>query len=256
MTNETRGLGGTVPPSWSLSLLADLHAGVLDGPEAAQLWPRVDADPQARAIIDALEATTTDLAALAGGPVEPMPAYVAARLDAVLAGEAALQRGEPPVAPVLTLDAARRLRHQRLGWGAGLLTAAAAAIVTLVVTLPSSEKASDSTFAQPPASSGPSAGAPLPGDGSGAEALLGKGLGVRDFGPLRNQERLDACLAANGFDPAVRPAGIRPVTVDGQPGVLVILTTGKFAQYRMVAFLATCGPDRPGTLFDRIVGEK
>ena len=64
------------------------------------------------------------------------------------------------------------------------------------------------------------------------------------------------CLAANGLDPKVRPDGIRPVNVGGKAGVLVIYTTGKFAQYRMVAFGADCGPGNPSKLFDRIVGEK
>jgi hypothetical protein len=257
MTDESRGTGGTVDPPWSVDLLADLHAGVLDQREAAELWPRVNADPGARATIEALEAAVADLATLTAGTVEPMPASVAARLDAALADEAGFRHGEPSVAPVVNLDAARRRRNRRLGWGAALLTAAAAAVAAVVIAVPSGEKGGGDTLAQPPAPSKPSLGTPvLPGDGSGAEALLGKGLGIRDFGPLQDQQRLDACLAANGFDPEIKPVGIRPVTVGGRPGVLVILTTGKFAQYRMVAFPATCGPGTPGKLFDKVVGEK
>jgi hypothetical protein len=123
--------------------------------------------------------------------------------------------------------------------------------------VPSSEKASDTTVAQPPVSTKHSLSEPsVGGDGNGADAFIGKGLGVRDFGPLENEKRLDACLLAAGLDLAIRPAGIRPVTVGAQTGVLVILTTGKFAQYRMVAFGPNCGPGNPAVLFDKVVGEK
>jgi hypothetical protein len=259
MTDESRGIGGAVGPPWSVDVLADLHAGVLDEVESARLWPQVNADPEARAVIDALEATTDELSALADGPFEPMPAQFAARLDAAIAQEAGARQNESPVAPVIGMDAARRRRNKQLGWGAGLLVAAAAA-VTLIV-LPGSGGSTGPSVALPPAP-GPSAvssngGTPaLGGDGSGADALVGGGLGIRDFGPLLDEQHLDACLVANGFDPAVRPAGILPVTVGGQPGVMVMMTTGKFAQYRLVGFPASCGPGHPGKLFDRVVGEK
>src|SRR3954466_15655922 len=89
MTDESRGIGGTIGPPWSVDVLADLHAGVLDDTEAAELWPLVNADPEARAILDALDATQADLASLADAPAPPMPAEFAARLDAALAAEAA-----------------------------------------------------------------------------------------------------------------------------------------------------------------------
>src|SRR5438067_1240607 len=79
MTDESRGLGGTVGPPWSVDVLADLHAGVLDDHEAAELWPLVNADPEARAILDALDATQSDLSSLAEAPAPPMPAEFAAR---------------------------------------------------------------------------------------------------------------------------------------------------------------------------------
>jgi len=54
----------------------------------------------------------------------------------------------------------------------------------------------------------------------------------------------------------VRPEGIRPVNVGGKAGVMIILTTGKLAQFRLVAFGADCGPGNPAVLFDKVVGEK
>ncbi|MEV4600299.1 hypothetical protein AB0K15_23215 [Amycolatopsis sp. NPDC049253] len=266
MTDESRGVGGTVGPPWSVDVLADLHAGVLDEHEAARLWPRVQADPEARAIIEALEATTADLAALADEPAPPMPAEFAARIDQALAAEAASRQAasfpaagsapvpaspEPGVAPVVDLAAARRRRNKRLGWGAGILTAAAAAIVAIAVTVPGTTQETGTGVAAP-APAGPSVG----GDGSGAEALLGGAMGVRDFGPLQDEQHLDACVGAAGLDPDVRPEGIRPVTVDGKPGVLVIYTTGQLAQFRLVAFGADCGPGHANVLFDKVVGKK
>jgi hypothetical protein len=37
---------------------------------------------------------------------------------------------------------------------------------------------------------------------------------------------------------------------------MIILTTGKLAQFRLVAFGADCGPGNPAVLFDKVVGEK
>ena len=261
MTDESRGIGGTVGPPWSVDVLADLHAGVLDDARAAELWPLVDADPEARAILDALDATQSDLASLADAPAPPMPAEFAARLDAALAAEAAAtfprQRTAPEQAgsgdaQVVDLAAARRRRNKRLGWAAGVLTAAAAAVVAVTVAIPgTSQQAGTPNVAAPPPS-GPSVG----NDGSGAQALIGKAVGVRDFGPLQTEDKLDACIAAAGLDPKVRPEGIRPVNVGGKAGVMIILTTGKLAQFRLVAFGADCGPGNPAVLFDKVVGEK
>lgn len=268
MTDESRGVGGAAEPPWSVDLLADLHAGVLDEHEAAELWPRVNDDPEALAVIEALEATTADLASLALEPA-PMPAEYAARLDAALAAEASTRQaasfpGPAPIpaaapatpaagrAPVVDLAAARRKRNRRLGWGAGALTAAAAAIVVVAVAVPGTSQETGTPGVAAPAPPGPSVG----GDGSGAEALLGGAMGVRDFGPLQDEQRLDECVTAAGLDANVRPAGIRPVNVGGKAGVLVIYTTGKLAQYRIVAFGADCGPGYPDKLFDKVVGKK
>jgi hypothetical protein len=127
----------------------------------------------------------------------------------------------------------------------------------VAIIVPGGERASENTVAQPPAPASPSASETSVGaDGSGAEALYSRALGVRDFGPLQDEQHLDACLQANGLDPAVRPDGIRPVTVGGRPGVMVIYTTGKFAQYRLVAFPASCDANHPGKLFDKVVGAR
>ncbi|MGH3518320.1 MAG: hypothetical protein ACRDQ7_13055, partial [Haloechinothrix sp.] len=85
MTDSRSGMGGTAGPPWSVDVLADLHAGVLDDATAAHLWSQVQADPDAMAILAALDATSADLGALRDAPAPPMPAAVAARIDAALA---------------------------------------------------------------------------------------------------------------------------------------------------------------------------
>lgn len=263
MTDESRGPGGAFGPPWSVDVLADLHAGVLDDRAAAELWPRINADPEAMAVIEALESTRVDLAGLAAAPVEPMPAHFAARMDAALAEEARQafvippQRTEQGVAPVLDLAEARRRRNRRLGWGGGVLTVAAAAAAAIAIVVPNSGNDSSGTppVAQPPPSQG-ATGAPPALRSDNPEAALREAMGAKDFGPLGDQDRLDACLRVNGFDPVVKPVGVRTVTVDGKPAVLVVMTTGKAAQFRLVAFPPTCGPGSPGTLLDKTVGDK
>lgn len=137
MTDSVKGAGGSQHgPPWSVDVLADLHAGVLDPAEANRLWPLVNADPAARAVLTALDSVKVDLGTLGHAQVEPMPAQFAARLDAALQAEARGRVGTapapaplpaPPVAPVVDLAAARRRRNRMTAWGAGVLTAAAAA---------------------------------------------------------------------------------------------------------------------------------
>src|SRR4051812_498492 len=98
-------------PPWSIDLIADLHAGVLPPEVAAQLRPRVEADADAVEVLRALDATLEDLHSL---PPIPMPDHVAARIDAALAAEA-----RPGIAPVVSLNDARRRRNRRLGFGGG-----------------------------------------------------------------------------------------------------------------------------------------
>ncbi|GAA5157886.1 MULTISPECIES: hypothetical protein [Amycolatopsis] len=245
MTDESRGIAGR---PWSVDLLADLQAGALDEHEAAGLWPRVQADPEARAILGALEATTADLASLATAPAPPMPAEVAARIDAALAREA----GQAPPAPVVDLAAARRRRNKRIGWVSGVVAVAAAAVAAIAVVVPKSADTTGTPVAQPPASSAPSAGS-LAVRSDQPQAAVGQlSTGVKDYGPLGDAQRLSTCLQEAGFAPTAAPIGVRPGTVDGRPAVLALLTTGKLAEFRLVGLAPECGPR---ALLDKVVGK-
>ncbi|MTD56158.1 hypothetical protein [Amycolatopsis pithecellobii] len=245
MTDEGRGIEAAGPP-WSVDLLADLQAGVLDEREAARLWPRVQADPEARAIIQALEATTADLASLATAPAPPMPPAVAARIDTAIAAEA---RG---LAPVVDLAAVRRKRNQRIGWISGVVAVAAAAVAAIAIAVPGSTQTTGKPVAAPPVNSA-AGGSSLAVRSDQPQAAVGRlSTGTKDYGPLGDAQRLNACLQAAGFADTASPIGVSSGTLDGQPAVFVLLTTGKLAEFRLVALSPVCGP-KP--LLDRVVGK-
>lgn len=237
-------------PPWSLDLIADLHAGVLPPEVAAQLRPRVEADPEAREILQALDATLADLQAL---PPIPMPADVAARIDAALAAEAR------PAAPVVSLDEARKRRNRRLGLGgAGVLVAAAAAFGIVLAVSPGSQQPSND--AQPaPTTSSTSANAapPLAVKESELGSAVGEVLKAQNFGPLETPDRLAGCLKGGGITSSGNPLGISPITLDGREAVMAILPSG-LAQYRLVVLdPKTCGPDKPeGVLADTTIKQR
>jgi hypothetical protein len=118
MTDEGRGIGGIVGPPWSVDVLADLHAGVLEEREAVELWPRVNADPDARAIIEALNTTTADLAELATARSNPCLPNWRSGWTTRSRTKHGSGKAEPAIAPVASLNAAhRRNQAPRLGCG-------------------------------------------------------------------------------------------------------------------------------------------
>ncbi|GGP38503.1 anti-sigma factor family protein [Saccharothrix coeruleofusca] len=253
MTGNARRSG----PPWSVDLLADLHAGLLDPREEAELRPLVEADPEAKEVLAALDATVQDLRDL---PPLRMPDNVASRIDAALAEEARRSAPQPtgqPVAPVVDLAARRR---KRLGWGAGLLTAAAAAVGLAVMVIPNGGGGEGGQQAQPPAttpSTGASADKPLAVRGNDFGPVLGDVLKAQNYGPLENQEKLAGCLRGANIV-AAKPIGVSPITLDDKPAVMAVLPrgAGTKGQFRIVVLdPATCGPDNPdGVLADSPVG--
>ena len=233
-------------PPWSLDLIADLHAGVLPPEVAAQLRPRVEADPEARDILQALDATLEDLQAL---PPIPMPDHVAARIDAALAAEAR------PAAPVVSLDEARRRRNRRLGLGgAGVLVAAAAAFGVVLAVSPGPKPASNDAQPAPTTSSASNAAPPLALKRDELGSAVGDVLKAQNFGPLETPDRLAGCLQGGGITSSGNPLGISPITLDGKDAVMAILPAG-LGQYRLVVLdPKTCGPDKPeGVLADTTI---
>ncbi|SNR27710.1 hypothetical protein SAMN06265360_101108 [Haloechinothrix alba] len=247
MTDTRRGADSASGRPWSVDLLADLHAGVLGEGDAARLWERVRHDSEAMDILRSLDATTEDLAHFGAQRPEPVPPEVAARIDAALAHE----RTVTPPAHVADLSAARAKRNKLLGWAGGLATTAAAAIAALAILMP------EETTPGTPVASEVGQGTDLPPvtlHAQRPELTLDNTFGMWDYGPLEDRGTLDACLKESGIDPDVRPAGVRQGTVDGEQAVLVVLTTGNVAEYRLLALAPTCGQDGGGLLYDEVIG--
>ncbi|HET9137841.1 hypothetical protein [Actinophytocola sp.] len=252
MTDDARSPLG---PPWSVDVLADLHAGVLDPEQSARLWPAVNADPEARAVLAALDSVKVGLGRLGAAPVEPMPAHFAARLDAALAAEAArtrpVSRPEAP-APVTDLAQARRRRNRGLGWAAGVLTAAAAAVAVTVTLFSPADETGNPVAAGPQGqNSSDAAKPPLQVNRTDLSAAIGGVSAERDYGPLKNQSGLEQCLQANKVDPAkTEVLGVRQVNLEGKPGIMVLLSTGEAGRLRVLIVEPTCDADNPAKLVD------
>lgn len=261
-------------PEWSLELLADLHADALTERVAARLRPRVAADPQARAVLTALDNTVADLAALPTRRPAPLPDAVAQRLDAALAAEtlaAETQRlttaaGSPwatqhRAAPIPAAKGMRAIwRNHRIRWvGAGVLAAAVIGVAVLgvqagVIT-EVTPRAGDALGAAKVAPAAPLAlsGDDLSGDVGGA---LNHTLGARDYGPLSRPETLRRCLDANDVPVREEPLGAREVILDGRRGVLLVLPTTRITQFRLLVVGSGCGPGNPSRMADAVVGSR
>lgn len=266
MSGESRRAEAPQGPPWSLDLLADLHAGVLDGPTADELRRQVEADPEAREIMAALDATSTDLADL---PPLTIPDDVSARIDAALQDEVRNWGHTPQQEPaqpapaageaqVVDFAAAKARRRRRTTIGAGLVGVAAAAAAVIVAVLPGTGE--DSNTAQPPVpSTQPSGGQGAPLALSGDQVTLdGQQFSQvmssdQYISALADPQQLIGCLQANGVRGG-KPMGAREITLDGQPGQLLILPGGGIGKFRLLAVGPDCGKGHPSTISDSTFG--
>lgn len=242
MTDSTRGTGVPGGPPWSVDVLADLHAGALDARQSATLWAQVNRDPEAQAVLAALDSVTRDLDALGDAPPEPMPAHFAARLDAALAAEATRTAPtRPGVAEVTDLAEARRRRNRRMGWAAGVMTVAAAVLAVTFVVLPGEEQTNGTPTAQD--GNAGEATPPLALKGGDLGPAIGGLTGQTDYGQLDDEQGLKDCLADHGIEnPQV--IGVREVTLDGREGVAALLTPGEDDhRFRLLIVSPDCAGD-------------
>lgn len=229
-------------PPYSRELLADLHAGALEEELASALWPRVRAEQSAVAVLAGLDATVRQLRAAAEHPAAmPIPAGVAARIDAALA-----EQGAQPVA--VTDLAAVRARRRRRGAYAGAALVAAAAAVAGAVSL-------NAVLGSNAVPGTPQAGAPAPSaappplnlgsGGLGPQALAV--LGRHDLGPLSDEAVLAGCLQANGLPAATMVLRAAPVLLNGKQGILLLLPTGRAAVFSALVVGPECSAQNAAT---------
>jgi hypothetical protein len=280
MTADERRTG---PPTGhaDVDTLADLHAGVLDGPDADRLREHVAGCRQCAATLEAVDAVQGQLRSL---PAPSMPAAVAARLDAALAD---LRTERPASAGGSTaadqedeLAQARLRRSRRLSQA---IAAAAAAVVVIagggvIASIArgggTSETASDgagSAASAPvqPQSNPPAAasadGGSVENDSGGQAALpaydrasllaalptiAGQGVAPR-AAALSDPDRQAAC-ARSIQDAAGALRGVQHIQYAGQPAYVFVYTDGA----RLTGYVVTeaCGsaPGRPATVLDTI----
>jgi hypothetical protein len=251
------------PAELPVDLLADLDAGLLEPAEAAEVRDAAARDPQAAAVLAALDSTRAELGALADPPV---PAQYAARWEAALAAEVAgaaapaeagrtrrdagdntradtrADTGAPDPLPRLRPLSGRRrravaqLRRVRPALAAAVVLAAA--VIGGVVWTPREP-------------------APLSLDGVD---LATAGLAVQgdfDVGPLADPARRARCLSAvapPGVSPDALLLGGRDVLVDGRHGVLLLLAGGGPGRLHVVVVEPGCGPEGGVLLGTRTIG--
>jgi hypothetical protein len=218
------------PVPCDVDALAEFDAGLPDPARAARGRAVAAADPRAAAVLEALAATRSDLAALADPAVPPA---VAARWSTALAAESA--SAHRPAGPDRRAVPGRRRRRA----AAGTWLAAAAVVAVAGAGL--------GVLAKPAAPAAPSV-RPVE-----LVALARATVGTTDVGDLADPTRRAACLAA--VAPAAageRLLGGRSVVLDGRPGVLLVLATGTRGGLRIVTVDPTCGP-AGGTLLAQLV---
>ncbi len=251
-------------PEWSRELLADLHAGAPTKRAVARLRPRVDADPQARVVLTALDDTVADLATLSTRCPARMPDAVAQRLDAALATEVrrvgryplhlpdparTAHRRAAACASVIMPAARRRLRARWIGAGAlaaAVMGVAAGGVLSGVLSAgtPRAGDALGAAAVSPPA--------PLPLSGGDLGSALNDALGGRDYGPLSRPEALRRCLDAHDVPVRAQPLGAREVTLDSRHGVLLVLPTTRPDQFRLLVVGPDCAPGNPAQIADTV----
>lgn len=278
-------------PTPDVALLAALDAGLVEPARAARLQAQAQADPRAAAVLAALAATRRELADLPDPPIPPAAAgRWAAALDDVArrdssrhvrnrrngAASPARRRrdrdagdpeahvrppatsGTPPIAdpapcPGSTSPPPRRTSAppragQRPGRARPIPHRPGRALV-LIATL-----ATVATVVLALLVAGPGDGAPSVTRVELA-SFAGSTIGLTDLGDLADATRRAGCLAAIGPTGARQDdalLGGRRVRLDGQPAVLLVLSTGTLGRFRLLVVDPQCGPDG-GTLFAELV---
>lgn len=276
-------------PPLSTDLLAELHADNLPPHQAEQLRDQVCKDPAATEFLHSLDGVTAELHALGRDEriLHPMPAQVAARLDALLgelsrSGEpqrvatvhrihterAEITRGddrEPPsTRPMPALEAVApdlepvpeplaapitmdEHRSKRLRWFA----AAAAAVAVVAGTLVAVDTMRDRTISPDALPTEYSTPVALGDELSSATVL--SVMGRNDVtGPLSGSGALAGCVKAAVPNRTV--LGSTNVTFHGKPAVLILLTGPRPPKITALVVGAGCGPGDPQILETRDIG--
>jgi hypothetical protein len=217
--DEDSPAGGADPPL-TVELLADLQAGLLDDDAAARVRRHVRADPDAAAMLRALNRVRSDVAAVGADPASApeTPPAVAARISAALRSASNSSTGGA------AHSARPHMRPARLIAGvAGACAVLAAiglgtaALVNAPAPTPSTQKTAEHITVSTPPMVIPLSQAQLLG-------LLDRSP---DYGPpggpLNDPARRASCLTGLGYPASTRVLGALQIDINARPGVLLVL---------------------------------
>src|SRR5262245_21027373 len=237
---------GHKPVSITPEVLADLQAGLLDDVTAASLRQRVRTDPDAAAMLAALDQIRSDLAGLgtdvASAP--DVPAEVTARVGAALQAEAPHRRSSGP---------AHSTRHTPRWQLVALVAGVGAAVVGLVLGGVMLTRDPAPTWSTQPTArsitvSRPATDLPLTGP-----QLVGLLSHSPDYGPLADPKLRADCLSGLGYSAVTAVLGARQVDVHGQPGVLLFLPADTPGAVRALVVEPNCNSAHTGLLANTLV---
>jgi len=224
-------------PPYSADLLADLDAGALPDDVAAHMFQQIAHDPHAQAVLRALAATRHDLADSATDTVD-VPDDVRARVGATLTDLAAAPRS-------------RAGSHPPRTW---ILSAAAVILLFVVVGVSVLVISASSDDAAPPIAASSTAATPsrtLSGDELVSALSV---LGHSDSAPFGSAAALRRCLAANGVPDDAVVVGSGPITSDGRPAAVILLSTGVAGRFDALVVGTDCDTGHPSTITRTTIG--
>lgn len=141
-------------------------------------------------------------------------------------------------------------RPNRIVAGVGITAALAAVVLgtAALIRYPGSTHSSPRSLQAITVTSPPGAVVPL----SGPEilALLDRSP---ELGPLANPQRRASCLAGLGYPASTRVLGARPVEIDGNPGVLLVLPGEQAGSLAALAVAPNCNSADTGLIADTTV---
>jgi hypothetical protein len=239
MDDDARHESGPIMPE----SLADLQAGLLDDAAAAALRERVRTDPDAAAMLAALDRIRGDLADL--GTDEPsapdVPAEVTARVGA------ALQAAPPPRRP------AHSFRHTPRWQMVGVVAGIGAAAIGIVLGLMMLVRAPAPSFPAGPTAKSITVSRPASDLPLSAPQIAGLLSRSPDYGALADPQRRASCLSALGYPPATAVLGAGPVDMHGRPAVLILLPADTPKTVRALIVEPDCNAAHTGLLASTVV---
>ncbi|QUD82733.1 hypothetical protein J8M97_24200 [Gordonia polyisoprenivorans] len=238
-------------PPYSVDLLTDLDAGVLEPDVAAHIRSRLADDSGAREVLAALEGLRVDLRDLPV-PEQPVPEWVDARTQQTLARIAAEVGSGSDITPL-----ARRRPLRSAPRAAALLSVAAAVLVAVIVGVVlvshSARTGAPSTGAQADGTRTASSSLAPSVAATGAAAALSV-LGRTDGAPFASTAALRRCTAANGVAAETPVLGSGPVMVNGVRQVVILLATGTAGRFLALVVGPECDSGNPATISRAIIG--